>query len=117
MDKKLPSSLNGNGNFFALKHGVYPIKICTGVILLFIKIIRRMLVMSNDAWYIFIRSIQLTAFTLFCAFMLLLECNGSIVEKREIYMAAITLFENGAAILLIGSLFSVLIEDFQSSRK
>ena len=81
------------------------------------KIIHRMLIMSNEAWYIFIRSIQLTAFILFCAFMLLLECNGSVLDRRSLYMTAITLFESGAAILLIGSLFSMIIEDIQISRE
>jgi len=81
------------------------------------KIIHRMLIMSNEAWYIFIRSIQLTAFILFCTFMLLLECNGSVLDRRSLYMTAITLFESGAAILLIGSLFSVIIEDIQISRE
>ena len=78
------------------------------------KILTRMLIMSSDAWYIFIRSIQLTVFILLCAFVLLVECNGSIIEKRNMYMTAISLFESGAATLLIGSLFSVLIEDVQS---
>ncbi len=81
------------------------------------KIVKRMLCMSEDAWYIFIRSIQLTAFTLLCAFTLLLECDGSILDKREIYMTAISLFEGGAAILLVGSFFSVLIEDTQRGRE
>lgn len=73
-----------------------------------------MLGMCPDAWYIFIRSIQLTAYILFCSFMLLLDCDGSIMSKHHIYMTAITLFETGAALLLIGSLFSVLIEDTQN---
>ena len=82
--------------------------------LLMVKIIRRMLCMSNGAWYIFIRSIQLTAFVLFCAFMLLLGCEGMLVERHGQYMTAICLFETGQALLLIGALFSVLIEDAQS---
>ncbi len=83
--------------------------------MIFKKIVKRMLIMGADAWYIFIRSIQLTAFILLCAFVLLLECNGSIIDRREIYMTAVALFENGAAILLVGALFSVLVEDAQSS--
>ena len=85
--------------------------------MIILKIIRRMLKMTPDAWYIFIRSIQLTAFWLICSFAMLLECNGSIMDKRNIYMTAISLFESGAALLLIGALFSVLIEDAQISRR
>ena len=79
-----------------------------------IKILRRMLSMCPDAWYIFIRSIQLTAFILLCSFTLLLDCGGDMVHKHRMYMTAICLFETGAALLLIGALFSVLIEDAQS---
>ena len=79
-----------------------------------IKILHRMLNMCPDAWYIFIRSIQLTAFILLCAFTMLLECSGDIIHKYRMYMTAVCLFETGAALLLIGSLFSVLIEDVQS---
>jgi len=82
--------------------------------LLIAKIIARMLRMSGDAWYIFIRSIQLTAFILLCAFILLLGCEGMLMERHGQYMTAICLFETGQALLLIGSLFSVLIEDIQS---
>ena len=78
------------------------------------KVIARMLNMSGDAWYIFIRSIQLTAFILLCAFALLLGCEGMLLERHEQYMTAICLFETGQALLLIGALFSVLIEDAQS---
>ena len=80
----------------------------------FKEIIRRMLNMSSDAWYIFIRSIQLTAFILFCAFILLLGYEGTLFEHYDLYMTAIMLFETGQALLLIGALFSVLIEDAQS---
>ena len=73
-----------------------------------------MLCMSDGAWYIFIRSIQLTAFILFCSFMLLLPCEENFAEGHKLYMTAICLFETGQALLLIGSLFSVLIEDAQS---
>lgn len=74
------------------------------------KIIKRMLCMCPDAWYIFIRSLQLTAFVLLCSFVLLLESNG----RHELYMTAMTLYETGQALILIGALFSVFIEDAQS---
>lgn len=66
--------------------------------------------MCPDAWYIFIRSLQLTAFVLLCSFVLLLESNG----RHELYMTAMTLYETGQALILIGALFSVFIEDAQS---
>lgn len=69
-----------------------------------------MLCMCPDAWYIFIRSIQLTAFLLLSSFVLLLECEG----RHELYMTAMSLYETGQALILIGSLFSVFIEDIQS---
>lgn len=74
------------------------------------KILYRILSMCPDAWYIFIRSIQLTAFILLCAFVLLLECRG----RHELYMTAMTLYETGQALILIGALFSVFIEDAHS---
>ena len=74
------------------------------------KIIKRMLNMCPDAWYIFIRSIQLTAFMLLCAFALLLECSG----RHDLYMTAFSLYETGQIIILMGALCSVIIEDFQN---
>ena len=46
-----------------------------------------------------------------CAFMLLVEWNGSMNENYELYVLANGLNETAQAILLIGVLFSVLIED------
>jgi len=74
------------------------------------KILNRMLCMCPDAWYIFIRSIQLTAFVLLCSFVLMLESDG----RDDLYMTAMTLYETGQALILIGALFSVFIEDAQS---
>ena len=72
-----------------------------------------MLKMCPDAWYVFIRSIQFTGFLLFCAFILLLESNG----RYELHMTAMSLYETGQILLLLGALFSVLIEDHHSSIK
>ena len=82
------------------------------------KTIRRMLAMCPDAWYIFISSVKLTAFVLLCAFVLLLGWNGSMAEGGyRLYMTAMSLYETGQALLLIGALFSALIEDAQSGRR
>ena len=82
------------------------------------KTISRMLAMCPDAWYIFISSVKLTAFVLLCAFVLLLGWNGSMEEDGyRLYMTAMSLYETGQALLLIGALFSALIDDAQSGRR
>ena len=82
------------------------------------KTVRRMLAMCPDAWYIFISAVKLTAFVLLCAFVLLLCWNGSMAEGGyRLYMTAMSLYETGQALLLIGALFSVLIEDAQTRRR
>ena len=80
------------------------------------KIIHRMLRMCPDAWYIFMLSVKLTAFILLCAFVLMLDSHGSICENYKVYMTAMSLYETGQALLLIGVLFSVFIEDVYTGR-
>ena len=80
------------------------------------KTLQRMLAMCPDAWYIFITSVKLTAFILLCAFLLLLSWGGSMAEGYTQYMTAMSLYEIGQALLLIGVIFSVCIEDVQTSR-
>ena len=82
----------------------------------FRKSVRRMLGMCPDAWYIFISSVKLTAFLLLCAFSLLLVWNGSMANGYRQYMTAMSLYETGQAVLLIGALFSALVEDAQEKR-
>ena len=81
------------------------------------KTVLRMLAMCPDAWYIFISSVKLTAFVLLCAFMLLLSWDGRMTEGYTQYMTAMCLYETGQALLLIGAVFSVCIEDVQTSRR
>lgn len=81
------------------------------------KTVQRMLSMCPGAWYIFITSVKLTAFILICAFVLLLGWDGSMAEGYRQYMTAMSLYEIGQALLLIGVLFSVCIEDVQISRR
>ena len=78
------------------------------------KTLRRMLRMCLDAWYIFICSVKLTAFVLLCAFVLLLDWNGSMQEGYTQYMTAMSLYEIGQSLLLVGAIFSVCIEDVQT---
>ena len=79
-----------------------------------IPILRRMLSKSPAAWYIFIRSVQLTGFLLLCSFILLIGWNGNMLTGYAEYMTAMSLYETGQAVLLIGVLVSVIIEDIQS---
>lgn len=85
-------------------------------LLVFGKILRRMLCMSDAAWYIFIRSIQLSGVMLFCSFMLLLSCDGSLMQRAR-YMTAIALYEGPQGILLGGLILSVIAEELQSRRR
>ncbi len=80
------------------------------------KTVQRMLDMCPDAWYIFICSVKLTAAVLLGAFLLLLSWGGSMAEGYTQYMTAMSLYEIGEALLLVGVLFSVLIEDVHTSR-
>ena len=81
------------------------------------KTVRRMLDMCPAAWYIFISSVKLTAFVLVCAFVLLLGWRGSMEEGYTQYMTAMSLYEIGQALLLIGVVFSACIEDAQRARR
>ncbi len=81
------------------------------------KTIRRMLCMCPAAWTIFIWSVRLTAFVLVCAFVLLLGWGGSLAEGYERYMTAMSLYEIGQALLLIGAILPVCIEDVYITRR
>ena len=81
------------------------------------KTLLRMLAMCPDAWYIFITSVRLTAFVLVCAFVLLLGWGGSMAEGYRQYMTAMSLYEIGQALLLVGAILPVCIEDVYISRR
>ena len=70
-----------------------------------------MLNMCPDAWYIFIRTIQLCAFLLLVSFVMLIQCGGSMSGGYELYMTAISLNEITQSLLLIAIVASVCIED------
>ena len=76
-------------------------------------ILRRMLSMSPEAWYIWIRTIQLCVFLLLCSFVLLLEWSGSLLDYK-LYLTALALNETAQALLLIALLASVIMEELQS---
>ena len=75
------------------------------------KIINRMLGMCPEAWYIFRRALQLTVFLLICAVFLLIQRQNCIKGGYELYVTANALNETAQALLLIGVLGSVIIED------
>ena len=78
------------------------------------QIIGRILNMCPDAWYIFIRTLQLCAFLLLCAFVLMLECNGRLGRDYTLYMTVVSLNETSQCLLLIAVILSVIIEDIQT---
>lgn len=78
------------------------------------KILRRMLRMCPEAWYIFIRTIQLITFLLFCAFMLMLDCHGQMGHSYKLFTTAAALNEISQALLLIAVILSVCIEDIHT---
>ena len=78
------------------------------------SIVGRMLSMCPEAWYIFIRTIQLSCFLLLCAFLLLLEWNGCMYENRSLYMTAVSLQETVQALLILAAIIPVCIEDIYS---
>ncbi len=78
------------------------------------QIIVRMLSMCPEAWYIFIRTLQLCCFLHFCSYLLLLQWNGSMAANYSLYMTAISLQETAQAVLLVSVLLSAFIEDYKS---
>ncbi len=78
------------------------------------RTVRRMLDMKPEAWYIFLRSLQLSCVLLLCAFALLLEYNGDMLGKYPLYMTAQSLNESAQGILLVALILSVCMEELQS---
>ena len=78
------------------------------------RTVRCMLDMKPEAWYIFLRSLQLSCVLLLCAFALLLEYNGDMLGKYPLYMTAQSLNESAQGILLVALILSVCMEELQS---
>lgn len=77
------------------------------------KTLHGMLSMSPAAWYIFIRSIQLCCALLLGATVLLIAWDGQMLEHSDLYNTALALNETAQAVLLIGILLPVCLEDLQ----
>ncbi len=71
-----------------------------------------MLRMCPDAWYIFMRTLQLSCLLLFLCIVMLIgyETTGS----RELFNMAAALYELPQSLLIISMIGSVCIEDIQS---
>ena len=78
------------------------------------KTMHRMLSMCPNAWYIFIRSLQLSCLMHFCSFILLSHWNGNMTEHYNLYMTAVTLQETAQAVLITAVLLSAIVEDHSS---
>ena len=76
---------------------------------------RRMLQMCEPAWFIFLRSLQLSCLMLFCCLMLLWDLPTDAVRAHAQYILAMAMLESPQGLLLIGLLASVILED-QSRR-
>ena len=74
------------------------------------KIVSRMSRMCEPAWYIFRRSLQTAAFLLACGLLLTLGV------ERELIKTASALNESAEAVLLLGAIFPVIVEDQHSRR-
>lgn len=75
----------------------------------------RMSRMTDPAWYIFKRSLQLCLALLCCGLLLTLGDLSS-QSGHELKNLAMALYETGEAVLLIGGIFSVVVEAQQSRR-
>lgn len=75
-------------------------------------VVKRMLRMCPDAWYIFMRTLQLSCLLLFLSLVSLIgyENTGS----RELFNMAAALYELPQSLLIISMIGSICIEELQS---
>lgn len=75
-------------------------------------IVKRMLRMCPDAWYIFMRTLQLSCLLLFLSLVSLIgyENTGS----QELFNMAAALYELPQSLLIISMIGSICIEELQS---
>lgn len=70
-----------------------------------------MLSMCPEAWYIFIRTLQLSCILLILSAISLIGYETGLSDGHYLYKLAAGLYELPQALLLIGLIFSVCIED------
>jgi hypothetical protein len=85
-------------------HEVIPMKVRA--------VIARMLAMRPEAWYIFIRSLQLSCFLHVCAAMLLIAWDGDSLRGFRFYRQAQTLSEYAQLALLAAVIVPPCVEEW-----
>ena len=75
------------------------------------KTIARILEMKDGSWWVFLRCLQLCVFLLLCSWALFLSCHGDYPGNLERYISAVSLYETGQIVLLIGVILPVCLED------
>lgn len=78
-------------------------------------VLRRMLSMCPEAWYISLRSLQLCCALLLGAVVLLLAWNGDMLGRFALYRLARSFNEYAQSLLLVSVLAAVCVEDLKAS--
>lgn len=75
-------------------------------------VVKRMLRMCPDAWYIFMRTLQLSCLLLFLSLVSLIEYENT--GSHELFNMAAALYELPQSLLIISMIGSICIEELQS---
>ncbi len=75
-------------------------------------VVKRMLRMCPDAWYIFMRTLQLSCLLLFLSLVSLIGYKNT--GSHELFNMAVALYELPQSLLIISMIGSICIEDLQS---
>lgn len=81
------------------------------VTVIHMRTIRRILSMSDAAWEVVTRAMQLTCFMLFCAFVLLIDAGTYTAGNSYSYRLAYELALLPQAVLLLATIASAVIEE------
>ncbi len=79
--------------------------------MIFRKTLRSMIAMSEGAWLLTLRGVQLGCALLLGAIVLLIDCGGDLITNYRQYITALSLNELCQAVLLVSLLASVCVED------
>lgn len=75
-------------------------------------VVKRMLRMCPDAWYIFMRTLQLSCLLLFLSLVSLVGYKNT--GSHELFNMAAALYELPQSLLIISMIGSICIEELQS---
>ena len=78
------------------------------------KLIRRILAMSEPAWEVTVRALQLTCVLLFCSFTLLIDAGTYCADTSYVYRLAYELALLPQAVLLLAVIAGAVIEERQA---